>query len=356
MKKTVLAVCAAILAAAAVSALDFTLTNSFGGDDADTSADLLEVDRDGNTAGVKVNDRVQFDFSSEKLDGRIRLDLGGGDNIGVNGKLTDSRGVRLRGYARFRPVSQFGLVAGNSFFTKYSAAGAYLAAEDDTPTIGRIAVDGFAAYFNAYGIKAGANVEAGADFAGLSDEPEKLRLNFGLDWNIAHTVAVGGTAHGVTDGDTIGIGAFASLLSVENLTLNAGYAYQPGDDYIGDTEHRIGVSVGYEFPGLRLALAGDFLTGLNDTTAAGGTNPDGTPYYATVRAVYGVTDAARIAVKANMSGTYGESADFRLYPYAEYSLASFGLLRGGVKLSFDGDGYAGLAVPLLWQYKFANKK
>ena len=135
MKKIISAMLAGVLVCGALSAQSIKITNTFGGDaDSTGGSDLFtfenQKDDDGNYKNefgnkTRVSDRLQLDASSDKFDGRIRLEIG---TTKLNGK--DST-VRLRGYGRFKPVDQFQLIAGNDFSTKVAGDAGYLAASDD---------------------------------------------------------------------------------------------------------------------------------------------------------------------------------------------------------------------------------
>ena len=94
MKKLLAASVAGILVCASVLAQKVSLTNTFGANDDNTgNGDFLEFNRKVKDNGdlddgfeneeAHVDNRLQLDFSSEKLDGRVRMETYG---LKLNGK------------------------------------------------------------------------------------------------------------------------------------------------------------------------------------------------------------------------------------------------------------------------------
>ena len=195
MKKTLIGG-AALLLAASVASADISLANTFGGDEDNIwgndfmswsrkKDDPATTDRDESdefeSSVANVSERLQLDYSSEKIDGRIRLEFsnsthsaetsvtkenitdGAGDSVNVVTDVTTKNAytinlggkngsLRLRGFARFTPIEQIQFGVGNDFFTKYGVSAAYLAAADDTYSSGKMAESGlaFTAKFNTF--------------------------------------------------------------------------------------------------------------------------------------------------------------------------------------------------------------
>lgn len=181
MKKLLAASVAGILVCASVFAQKVSLTNTFGANDDNTgNGDFLEFNRKVKDNGdfddgfeneeAHVDNRLQLDFSSEKLDGRVRMETYG---IKLNGKESTTR---LRGFVRFSPFEQIGLAIGNEFFTKITTDAAYLGAADDTPKWGRMAENGFAVVaLPVEGLKISGGIRGNTEY----DNNDNYRLDFG---------------------------------------------------------------------------------------------------------------------------------------------------------------------------------
>lgn len=375
MKKTLILGAAFAFAASIATAQNFSLTNIFHGDSSNEGNDFIgwtrksdnpaTTDRDESkefsSDKVSVNNRLQFDFSSEKFDGRIRLAFTG---ISPDGKNSSAR---LRGFGRFTPIEQIQFAAGNDYFTKYGVTGAYLAAADDYAGYGKAASSGLVFNTNFSGIRIIANWDGKAEV----DDADALGLNFGLDLPIADVVGLGFTAKNVTSEDRT-FGAFANLLSVENLTLGAGFIYNANDEsYISSTKYAVQASAGYRFEDIGLTLAADVISGLSDEYVKDGeteeykddNNDEGIPFHAQVVAGLGVTDNVSVALDVKFDTFLGQddSTAAVVYPYTEYKLPqNFGSVKAGVRFAFSNaaekSGLQKVSIPLSWTWKPVNVK
>lgn len=256
MKKIIFVVGAFMLASSAVNAQSIKVVNTFGGDSNSTGgSDLFVFENQKNDDGTYKNEfenktrisvRLQVDASGEKFDGRIRLEA---DTTKLNGR--DSL-FRLRGYGRFKPISQFQLIAGNDLFTKVPVDTGYLAASDDYPKYARILQNGFGAISN---WKCGEDKIISFNFAGgvkgTDDsflDMNKLGLDAGFNFGLKDIFSCVASFQNLT-GDNLSISVFAGLNAVENLTLNAGYIYNNTDtDFITKTaKNSISLTAGYIF-------------------------------------------------------------------------------------------------------------
>lgn len=371
--KTKLWFCLAIFAAAVmtVNAQSFTLTNIFGGNSDDISEEdfltFSKEDGDYNTDGAMVSDRLQFDFSSDKLDGRLRLEYQAG---ALNGRLFGSNGnddannslLRFRGFMRFRPVEYIGFAAGNDFFTKYAVEGSYLAAADDNAKDARMAESGVAVIGDAAGLRLIANFSGDA-FADDPDVSDKIKLNFGFDYNVMDIATVGAAFKSVTN-DAFSASAYVGLTAVENLILNAGFLYNATDDdfITAPAKTALSLSAGYEFADLGLGLFLDFASALSDEYIDGGDTlsyeDNGIPMLVRGRVAYNVTEKFSLNLDGSFRMMLGWDGipDMVVYPYLTYSLDNFGDLKAGVRMNInDGDGLASFSIPLAWEYKIAAK-
>lgn len=286
MKKTLIGGAALLLAASLASA-DISLSSTFGGNEdsiwgndfmswSRKDDDPATTDRDESdefeSSVANVSERLQLDYSSEKIDGRLRLEFNANNKI--NGKNAP---VRLRGFARFTPVEQIQFAAGNDFFSKYGVSAAYLAAADDTYSSGKMAESGLTFNTKFSGLKFVAN------WAGDSkvDNIDKFGLNFGADWVIPDAVKLGATFKNVTSDDRT-IGVFAGLGSVENLVLNAGYIYNDNDKFAA--KHALQASAGYTFKDAGIKVSADVISALTNEYISNGEteeykNSDGDKIY-----------------------------------------------------------------------------
>ena len=352
MKKT-----SKLFSAVAISAiLTFTLnaqsisiTNTFGGDpDNLAGTDFLVFDKDGDKEDVHVADRLQLDVTSEHIDSRVRLDFD--SSADKSGRGTN---VRTRGYVNLRPVEPLNIIAGNAFFTKWAMDQGYLAAFDDNLDNSKLCgSNGAALLFN----MAGLQLAAGAGYE------SKLNLNFGLNYTMEDLFAIGATAQNMTDTKR-SVTAYAGLLAVENLTVNAGYSYhKEEDDYLSSCEHGAILSVAYTFADLGLTLAAD---GLFDITGkkydsdadevVDNTDDEGNKFNAFSAAVfasYGINDNLTIMCRSGVTNDLTNSLTWAVYPFFEYG-TTLGTFSSGVRFLFDeDDGFSGFSIPFTWKYKF----
>lgn len=367
MKKTLIGGAALLLAASLASA-DISLSSTFGGNEDNIwgndfmswsrkDDDPATTDRDESdefeSSVANVSERLQLDYSSEKIDGRLRLEFNANNNI--NGKNAP---VRLRGFARFTPLEQIQFAAGNDFFTKYGVSAAYLAAADDTYSSGKMAESGlaFTAKFN--------TLKFVANWAGDSqaDNLDKLGLNFGADFVIPDTVKIGTTFKNITSDDRT-FGIFAGLGSVENLVLNAGYIYNAND--IFPAKHALQASAAYTFKDAGINVAADVVSVLtNEFVKDGETeeykNSDGDkvyPFYTRVAASYSATENLKVKGDVKLSTVFGEdySTETVVYPSVEYKLPKkMGSVQAGVRFTFhdlkDNGGLQKFSIPLCWKW------
>lgn len=350
MKKATKKLCSAAVVLAfgvASFAQSISVTNIFGGNADNTPAsDLLSFDKDFNRAEMNVGDRVQLDVSSEKLESRVRLDFSIPKTDGKNAS------VRLRGYVGYKPFDFVTIAVGNNFFSKYGISAARLCAADDYTQYGKlIDNDGAGVIFNVAGVKV----------AGALASESRMNLNFGGSYEIENVAGFGITAQDVTE-DSRSLSAFASLLAVENLSLNAGYTYNYANtSYLGSTQQAVQVSGGYNFADLGLGLYGDVQLGLNKVKGDGskaeyvldeGSNGLALPLYVGLRASYKASDVVSATLSTSVKSIpEGKgSLAVNVYPYVDLD-TGVGTFRSGVRANFNEDGFAGLSIPVSWQYK-----
>lgn len=382
----------ALLLAASIASADVTLSSTFGGNEDDIwGADFMSWSRksgsdDFSSSTASVSERLQLDYSSEKIDGRIRLEFAtdqhkvassvtteketsGNKEFVTDVNVKDSYSVnlggkygslRLRGFARFTPVEQIQFAAGNDFFTKYGVSAAYLAAADDTYSSGKMAESGLTFNTKFSGLKFVAN------WAGDSkvDNIDKLGLNFGADWVIPDAVKLGATFKNVTSDDRT-IGVFAGLGSVENLVLNAGYIYNDNDKFEHGAKHALQASAGYTFKDAGIKVSADVISALTNEYISNGEteeykNSDGDkiyPFYTRAAASFAVTENVSVKGDVQLSTTFGldNSTKTVVYPSVSYKLPKkMGSVSAGVRFTFqdlkDNGGLQKFSIPLCWKW------
>lgn len=388
MKKTLIGGAALLLAASLASA-DISLSSTFGGNEDNIwgndfmswsrkDDDPATTDRDESdefeSSVANVSERLQLDYSSEKIDGRLRLEFSNSKHTATAEKDDDGTvtvkdaykinlggkngSLRLRGFARFTPVEQIQFAAGNDFFTKYGVSAAYLAAADDTYSSGKMAESGmaFTAKFNTFKFV--------ANWAGDSqaDNLDKLGLNFGADFVIPDTVKIGTTLKNITSDDRT-FGIFAGLDSVENLVLNAGYIYNAND--IFPAKHALQASAAYTFKDAGINVAADVVSVLtNEFVKDGETeeykNSDGDkiyPFYTRAAASFAVTENVSVKGDVQLSTIFGQDNSTKtvVYPTVSYKLPKkMGSVSAGVRFTFqdlkDNGGLQKFSIPLCWKW------
>ena len=357
----------ALLLAASIASADVTLSSTFGGDedniwgsdfmswsrkkDDPATTDKDESD-DFESSTAAVSERLQLDYSSEKIDGRVRLEFNADQLSGKDAP------VSFRGFARFTPVEQIQFAAGNDFFTKYGVSAAYLAAADDTYSSGKMAESGLTFNTKFSGLKFVAN------WAGDSkvDNIDKLGLNFGADWVIPDAVKLGATFKNVTSDDRT-IGVFAGLGSVENLVLNAGYIYNDNDKFAA--KHALQVSAGYTFKDAGIKVSADVISALTNEYVKNGEteeykNSDGDkiyPFYTRAAASFAVTENVSVKGDVYLSTIFGQDNSTKtvVYPSVSYKLPKkMGSVSAGVRFTFqdlkDNGGLQKFSIPLCWKW------
>lgn len=380
----------ALLLAASIASADVTLSSTFGGDEDNIwGYDFMSWSRksgsdDFESSTASVSERLQLDYSSEKIDGRIRLEFAtdqhkvaktrdeifDSDGDSIKDAVTDVKdsysvnlggkygSLRLRGFARFTPVEQIQFAAGNDFFTKYGVSAAYLAAADDTYSSGKMAESGLTFNTKFSGLKFVAN------WAGDSkvDNIDKLGLNFGADWVIPDAVKLGATFKNVTSDDRT-IGVFAGLGSVENLVLNAGYIYNDNDKFAA--KHALQASAGYTFKDAGIKVSADVISALTNEYISNGEteehkNSDGDkiyPFYTRAAASFAVTENVSVKGDVQLTTSFGEDNSTKtvVYPSVSYKLPKkMGSVSAGVRFTFqdlkDNGGLQKFSIPLCWKW------
>ena len=373
-----------MIMASSAFALEWSITNVFGGD-ADklwSEDDLINYTRNEegvleNAKGMEISDRLQFDLNSYRLDGRVRLDgtstsvqdlfknLGteGGANVEELATM-DTLMFRIRGYASFRPLNWLYLVAGNKFFNKYALKFANLAATDDTPKSGKMIRDGYGLVMD---FKMGPEEKIYLDLSasmGVDFNPadtSTLELNAGLDFGCKDLVGFGVTGQNLLS-ENRKLAAFIGTDILPALTLNLGFSYNFTDEDFLDKEtlYAVSASAGFNF-GLADAYV-DVITGLNSQYRTS----EGIQEYENGAIPYMI--AARTDFFLNKNWTIGLKFDYRgnwncvnedtmvFYPSVQYGVPRLNAyVKGGVRVGMDKDGIYKITVPASFRIKLGGK-
>ena len=351
MKKFIVFGVSLFLLVHTVSAFNVSLTNTFGGnqDNVGTS-DFLKFDSDGTKQTAVVGDRIQFDLASEKIDGRVRVNIRGDVDFAT----------LLQGYANVRPIKQLNFIAGNAFFWKWASSSAYLAGIDDYLAHGLLLdKNGFGLLADISPSDSGFSLKLSSGL-GIDSHAD---LNFGAEFALNDIFKIAATAQDVLE-NTRTFASSAELLSLDNFLLNAGYVYNNSDQtYIQNTEHLVQVSAGYAVKDINLSFYATVLSGLNNisfdaTTNEFVTKANGVPLTAAVRIYYADLENLKIGTSASYKHVLNETDSsniFTVYPFVDYD-TRFGIFRTGIRTSFDDNGFKSLSIPFSWQYTISLKK
>lgn len=361
IKSKVAAVCAAfsLVSGFAFAEAEYSFSNKL-------SSDIVNIEKDGDEdtdsdfAGIK--NKTSFEFSSEKVDALLELTFWSAkakdpkaedDDKYFAVGLTSSDGTDYGydfgdSYIEVRPFDILGL----EFHEKVFTAGSYLPVWDDNVASGNIASD--------FGLLVrpieGLVIGGGLDFVSVFGHDDyKPVVNFGAEYS-ADAFAVGAAVRDVADNDKLDntdgftFGVYASLLSVENLVLNAGFAYNDsvGPD-VGDVSGKL-LTLGatYELDAFHSAL--DFATNFADS------DDEEFDFYIAVSAGYNVVETLSLdcafatALDAESDSDKKADARFQINPSATYGVGNHEF-SAGVNFIF-GEDYTSVNFPVYWKYSF----
>ncbi len=312
MKRIFYGIMLAVAVSGAAFAQKLTIKNIFGADkdelfgDYDLFTQTKETDYNGDTKSEDVfllGDRLQADYKSKILSGRLRLDMlyKNADEDTADFVMAPS------GFIHFTPIKQLGFAAGNNFFSHFAIPSCYLAAADETTKYGRLLTDslgheeywttGNAAIYGtafASGITSEwgggkhdpyyARAAAGSTLYTDFDGETEYAIDAGINIGIPSSFDFGATAHDLTHDDRK-LGVFAGLTAVPNLILNAGFYYNfTASDYLPEarvtrkdddgnyydkfkkqkTKYALGISGGYTFKDAGFGIFADVISGLTN--------------------------------------------------------------------------------------------
>ncbi len=363
MKKIYSVVLASAIVCGAVSAQSVKVANTFGAGGSDLFVFENQKNEDDSFKNIfgfetRVCDRIQVDAKSEKLDGRIRMDIG---TTKVNGKEST---LRLRAYGRYKFIEQLQLIVGNEFFTKVPVDAGYLAASDDYPTYARILQKGFGLASNfAFGDEENISLKIAGGIKAIDDsffDINNLGLDAGLNFGVKDLFTIGLSTQNIT-GNKISLAAFAGLSAVENLTLNLGYIYNNTDTGFipKSAKNSISFTAGYDFQDIGLFLGCDVISAISNEYITSGETAKYenagnalVPFYSKVRLSYSANESLSVNLEGNLAMMLGDSDSFEteVYPNVSYKLpAKMGDLSAGFRMNMNSKGIAQFSIPLSWK-------
>lgn len=329
--KKILLVTAAVLLSAALTAQNFSISNTIGGNqDTLEGQDLLA----GNQFALA--DRLQADVDTKYFEGRGRFDI---FNVTFDGTKPE---LLFRGYAK-AGIPYISAVFGNSFFSKFQIKAAEVYALDTVPNYGKIIKNGAGLYseipFNKKNkLKLGTAVEFDS-IIGI----DSFAMDFGFDYIMKNRFSVGGSFRDVTSGQ---FGKYSVLAGTNfgDFRLNAGYIYNNTDIVMLPSEAKHSIHVDFEYSNKSLGIkAGSVIvSALTPEYLRGGKGKtdyyadDAIPFMAAFSFDYSF-DGPKLDLGlklnySNMLRAYN-SCHFIIYPNVNYKFCNKMLeLNGGVKL------------------------
>ena len=330
-----------MVSGAAFAETEFSVSNEVSSD----IVNIEKVEDDSDTSFAGIENKTSFEFTSEKVDAFLELSFWSdkateGDDdyfaIGTGGfDFGDS-------YIEIRPFEHVGF----EFHEKIFTAGSYLPVWDDNASTGNIGSD--------FGLVIrpvdGLIIGGGLDFVSkVAHDDENPIVNFGLEY-ASEDFAVGGAVRNVAGENDFSFGVFASILSVENLTLNFGFAYNDAvEPDVGTVEGNL-LTFGGSYEQDAFHSAWDFATNFTDS--------DDQEYDFYIAAALGYNFTENFSADCAFATVLdGESDDdkkaderFNVNPSITYTVGNreFG---AGVNIFF-GENYSLVSFPVYWEYSF----
>ena len=362
------------LVTAATASAQYTLylRNYLGGDGDADGKDMLIFSRDENgdfkKAALTFSDRFQLDFTSSKLDSRLRFSAVNAGISSFNGSLS-APSMQFKAYVNHSPLPYLNFTGTNKYYTKYIAEGSYLKANDGTPLIGELPHEnGLAVVFDGKSIsKEKLDLKVALGTNGFK-EPV---LHGGFDYSILGKVKVGATFQNVMENAEYG--TFVSMNAVKDLTCHIGYiwnnaAWTCSTDFASQQALLVSLAYNFKFADQSLSIAADAVTGLNGKYIAYNAEEkkQSTENYADENGSTVVPFMTALRV------TYRPIKDLQIVSYTKYqhflkdtvvknktSVFNYfvhkipaGTVKAGFKLNFDNEGFSGFSFPFCWCYTF----
>lgn len=137
-------------------------------------------------------------------------------------------------YVEFNPFQMVGFGFSDELYTP----GAYLPVWDDNIVAGNYSTNGFSVLIRPIdGLTFGAGFDVPAAWFGRGDykDSNAYELAFGVNYEQEKLFSVGGSIRHIGTKDSLQLGAYVSLLMIDNLVLNLGFTHsEDGDAGLGD--------------------------------------------------------------------------------------------------------------------------
>lgn len=349
LSKTVLAVMAfAVISVHAQEGFSVSFENELG-------SDVVNVTKDGDTtkstfAGF-YNETV-IDFESEKvtagIDAKFQM------NVDSDGNPESFAWVKedFDWYATFSPISVLTLGLSDDIFMD----GSYLIIEDDNVAGGKLGSDGVSVSVTAIpNLTIAATVPFGFDSDSevnyFSNSDTYFNFGFGAEYDFEKG-KIGAVMHNPCNTEVSGFGIYGSFTGVENLSVNAGFAYRDADtllfvtdneDYVAEKEgdnYTVNASASYGIASF--IFAADYVTTFNQN------------FYGAAQVGYNIIEPLTVSVTGTTFTTYDEfsKGTFCLKPAVVYVNEKLGEFSVEADITFVDGEFSSLTFPVYWKYSF----
>lgn len=302
-------------------------------------------------------------------------------------------------YVEFNPFK----VVGFGFSDELYTPGSYLPVWDGNINAGNYSTNGFSVLIRPIDeLTFGAGFDVPAKWFGSGDykDANAYEIALGVDYEMKDTFAIGGSLRHIGTDDAFQVGAYVSLMMIDNLTLNIGfthsddgdagldnvtflepYGYWTEDDgwvsYIDATgiygENILSAGAQIDLKNFTLLADAAFNFDGDYRNAKGYKanlwNGAGYDFYTAVDFIFGLTDKLTLDIKGLFLADFGDNtvwsaknADWRkldptvgVYPKIVFDLNDHHKFSAGIKLQtcFDSDyGYTEFALPVSWKYTY----
>ncbi len=332
---------------------EFAFTNKL-------SSDVVVIETEGDnsdTSFAGFKNQTTFEFTSKKVDAVADLTFWSTKETDIKNPLdlNDDKDYFAIGtndsfdfgdsYIEVRPFDFLGF----EFHEKVMTAGSYLPVWDDNASSGNIASD-FGVLVRPF---EGFVFGAGVDFiSAFGHDDKKPLINLGLEY-ANDSFAVGGVVRNVAGEDDFSFGVFGSLLSVDNLVLNFGFAYNDAvEPDVGAVSGNL-LLLGGTYEKDSFHSAWDFATNFASS------DDNEFDFYIAAAAGYNVTDDfsadCELAAALDAESDENKKADarFQVKPFVTYTLGNHEF-SAGVNVIF-GEDYLCVNFPVHWKYSFQER-
>lgn len=346
---------AAIAALAVVSGFafaepEFSFSNK-------VSSDVVNIENEGDdsdTSFAGIKNKTSFEFTSEKVDALIEAVFWSTQETDEKNPLDkdddkDYFGIGTQDsfdfgdtYIEVRPFDFLGF----EFHEKVMTAGSYFPIWDDNASSGNIGSD--------FGVLVrpveGLVIGGGVDFlSAFGHDDKKPLINFGLEY-ANDSFALGGAVRNVAGGDDFSFGVFGSLLSVEDLVMNLGFAYNDAvEPDVGTISGNL-LTFGGTYEKDSFHSAWEFATNFASS------DDKEYDFYVAAAAGFNITEDfsadCELATSLDAESDDDKKADarFQVKPSVTYTLGNHEF-SAGVNVIF-GEDYSCVNFPVHWKYSF----